>query len=69
MTLRDFETCVEEAKKRTRATLGHAFLGSRCANCGRSEKSEVRCVHESKTLVMRLTEVLMENGTIRPVDN
>ena len=70
MTLKDFEVCIEEANKKTRSTLGHTFANSlrpQCVHCGRSDKAETRCPKEHKTFVMRLTEILMANGTISPV--
>lgn len=67
MTLRDFEACVAEANKRTKTTLGHTFtnpIRPQCVHCGRSDRAETKCPKEHRTFVMRLTEILMENGTI-----
>ncbi len=69
MTLKEFDACVDEAKRRTNATLGHAFVGVariQCAHCGRSDKAETRCPREGRTLMMRVAEILMERGVISP---
>ena len=69
MTLRDFEAYVEEASKRTKTTLGHTFtnpLRPQCVHCGRSDKAETRCPREQRTFLMRLTEIMMEQGIISP---
>lgn len=70
MTLKDFEDCVQEATRLTKNTRGHSFLGTNsrqsCSHCGRTDRVETRCVHEMKTFVANLTQVLMNNGTIGP---